>query len=184
VSPTQINFVIPNGVPLGLREFQVVRASTGQLIASINFTIEAISPGLFTSDGSGSGQVAAINVEDGNSVNGPAHPVKAGQILSLYGTGQGPVSTPQVDGVPASGTVMVTGQTRVILNNDYLPDASILFSGLSPGNVGLWQINILIPKTVPTSNFEVPIAVVLNGLSSGSDPLSGLVRKTTIRTTP
>jgi uncharacterized protein (TIGR03437 family) len=184
VSPIQINLVIPNLVPLGTQEFQVVRASTGQLIASINFKIDAVSPGLFTSDGSGSGQVAAINFEDG-SFNGPAHPVKAGQVLSLYGTGPGPVSTPQVDGVPASGTVKVTGQTRVIVNNAYLPDASILFSGLSPGSVGLWQINILIPKDVPTSNIEVPIAVVLNSdFSSTSDPLSGLVRKTTIRTTP
>ena len=97
VSPGQINFQVPGATPVGrLEEIQVARVSTGQVLASWLFQIDTESPGLFTVDGSGSGQLVALN-QDG-SLNNGANPAKAGSIVTLYATGQGAVSgMPQTD---------------------------------------------------------------------------------------
>ena len=44
---------------------------------------------------------------------------------------------------------------------------SVQYSGLTPGAVGVWQINLQIPSTAPTGA-AVPIRVVVNGVSSNS----------------
>ena len=50
----QINVQIPGETPVGgFEEMQVIRASTGQVLASWLFRIDAVSPALFTVDGSG-----------------------------------------------------------------------------------------------------------------------------------
>ncbi len=102
VSPGQINFQVPEGTPTGVvQEIQVDQVSTGQVLASWLFRIDAESPGLFTVDGSGSGQIAAVN-QDG-SLNNGANPAKAGRVVTLYATGQGVVSSMPLDGQPAQG---------------------------------------------------------------------------------
>ena len=55
VSSSQINFMIPTSTPVGpnLVEFQVVRASTNEILASYLYKIDQYSPGLFTSDSAG-----------------------------------------------------------------------------------------------------------------------------------
>ena len=87
----------------GLEEIQVARVSTGQVLASWLFRIDAESPGLFTVDGSGSGQVAALN-QDG-SVNNGANPAKAGSVVTLFATGQGAMDGMPPDGQAAQGIV-------------------------------------------------------------------------------
>ncbi len=81
-SPGQINFQVPSATPVDVfQEIQVAQVSTGQVLASWLFRIDAESPGLFTVDGSGSGQIAALN-QDG-SLNNGAHPAKAGSTVTL-----------------------------------------------------------------------------------------------------
>ncbi len=47
------------------------------------------------------------------------------------------------------------------------------FSGLAPGNIGLWQVNVQIPMaTAPRSKEVRPIALQLNGVAS-TDPTTG-----------
>jgi uncharacterized protein (TIGR03437 family) len=43
----------------------------------------------------------------------------------------------------------------------------VQFSGLAPGFVGLWQINVQIPSNAPTGS-AVPVYVVLGGVRSNS----------------
>lgn len=182
VSPTQINLQIPSSTPTGgFQEFLVVRASTGQVLASWLFRIDAVSPGLFTANATGSGQLLAVNVADG-SVNNASHPAKAGTYVQLYGTGQGIVSGMPPDGVPTPGSILNTNtKPMVVINGTVLADADVQFSGLAPGFVGLWQINAKIPANVPPA--DVPVFVSLNGINSVTDP-NGIRRVTTIRTAP
>jgi uncharacterized protein (TIGR03437 family) len=42
----------------------------------------------------------------------------------------------------------------------------VKFSGLAPGYIGLWQINVLIPQGVSAGNLQV--RVVTNGTPSNS----------------
>jgi uncharacterized protein (TIGR03437 family) len=181
-SPSQINFQVPAATPVGgLEEIQVVRQSTGQVLASWLFTIYKVSPGLFTVDSSGNGQLAATN-QDG-TVNNGANPAKAGSYITLYGTGQGVVSGMPPDGQPTPKTRLLptSSDIKVFINSDFVPQSDIEFSGLAPGFVGVWQINVKVPSNVPPGS--VPVFVDLEGINSVLDA-NGVHRSTTIRVTP
>jgi uncharacterized protein (TIGR03437 family) len=180
VSPSQINFQVPGALPVGgLEEIQVARVSTGQVLASWLFQIDAESPGLFTVDGSGSGQVAALN-QDG-SLNNGANPAKAGSVVTLYGTGQGVIHGMPPDGQPAQGLVETVETPQVFINSGFVPSGDVLFSGLAPDFSGLWQINVRVPSDAPPG--DVIVFVIYGGVNSILDP-NGIRRTTTIRTTP
>ncbi len=179
-SPSQINFQVPGATPVGaLEEIQVARISTGQVLASWLFQIDAESPGLFTVDGSGSGQIAAFN-QDG-SVNNGANPAKAGSVVTLYGTGQGAIHGMPPDGQGAQGIVETSETPQVFINSGFVSGGDVLFSGLAPGFAGLWQINVKVPSDAPPA--DVVVFVIYGGVNSILDP-NGIRRMTTIRTTP
>lgn len=179
-SPGQINFQVPGATPTGMTpEFQVVRASTGRVLASWLFRVDEASPGLFTADGSGSGQLLALN-QDG-SVNNGSNPAKAGSYVSLFGTGAGVVGGMPPDGFAAQGTLAAPQNPSVFINSNFVENSDIQFSGLAPGFVGLWQINVKVPLNVPPG--DVIVYVTYDGINSILDP-SGIRRTTTIRTTP
>jgi uncharacterized protein (TIGR03437 family) len=180
VSPSQINFQVPGAAPVGgTEEIQVASVSTGQVLASWLFQIDAESPGLFTVDGSGSGQVVALN-EDG-SVNNGANPAKAGSVVTLFATGQGTVTAMPADGEGAQGIVNTGEMPQVFINSGFVPPGGVQFSGLAPGFAGLWQINVTVPSDAPPA--DVVVFIIYGGVNSILDP-NGIRRTTTIRTTP
>jgi uncharacterized protein (TIGR03437 family) len=179
-SPSQINFQIPSATPTGGSvEFQVVRASTGQILASWLFRIDDASPGLFTADSSGTGQLLAVN-QDG-TLNSDGNPAKAGTYISLYGTGQGLISGMPAEGTPAEGDIATPQTPLVFINSGFVPSSDIQYSGLAPGYVGLWQINVKVPADAPPG--DVIVYIAYDGINSILDP-NGIRRMTTIATTP
>jgi uncharacterized protein (TIGR03437 family) len=168
VSPGQINVPLPLSLPTGgTVDIQVVRQSTGQVYGGAEIALAPASPGLFTIGGTGTGQVAALNQD--NSVNSPTNPVLRGQTIQLFGTGQGPVPNAPPDGMPATGQVPTATTPQVLIGGTYVPSANILYSGLAPYLVGVWQINVTIPSDETTGNY-VPIEVLLNSFSSNPAP--------------
>jgi uncharacterized protein (TIGR03437 family) len=183
VSPSQINLQVPSSTPAGVtQEIQVTLASTGQVLASWIFRIDAASPGLFTANATGSGQVSALNQD--NTVNDGTHPAKAGTYIQLFATGQGVVNGMPPDGQPAPLSPLITTTLKpdVFINATQLPGSDVQFSGLAPGYVGLWQINAKIPANVPPGNVSVFISV--NGIPSALDATGTIRRVTTINVTP
>ena len=169
VSPAQINFQIPSATPTGTQEFQAVRASTGQVLASGFFPVEQTSPALFTADSTGAGQVSAIDADNGKPNSG-TNPVKAGHYISLYGTGQGDVPGGPPDGNVAQGPVNTPQTPQVYIGGpNFVPSGDIQYSGLAPGLVGLWQINVKVPATAAPG--PVQVLVQLNGSASSVDAL-------------
>jgi uncharacterized protein (TIGR03437 family) len=179
VGPGQINFVVPWGTDPGSpADVQVVKVSTGQLLAASLVSMNTVSPAIFVTRLLGQGiELAAVLNQDG-SVNDPTHPAKRGDIISIFGTGQGPVTSPPADGdVPKNGTVSATGNLRVIIGTDYTDQIPLLpgevrqpleFSGLSPQYPGMWQVNVKIPLS--TAPGQTAIALQLNSVGS-NDPL-------------
>jgi uncharacterized protein (TIGR03437 family) len=179
VGPGQVNFQMPSNAPLGAGRVAVRVADTGELVAGGGVVIGAASPGIFTMNQTGAGQAAAVN-QDG-TINGPNNPAPAGSTIVLYGTGQGQVSPAVSDGNGAPGsplaqTVAVpTSSATTCLNTQ--PSmcvavgstgfGGVQFSGLAPGFVGLWQINVTIPAGTPAGG-AVPMRVVINGTPSNT----------------
>jgi len=171
VSSTQISFQIPMATPTGgLMPVQVVQASTGQIYTSDLFNIVAASPGLFEADAT-TGALAAINATD-NTVNSSSNPVKAGDYITLFGTGQGFIAGAPPDGTAPSGPVPTAQLPTVFINGpSTLSPGDIEYSGLAPGYIGLWQINARVPSNAPPG--PVNVFVTMDGFNSLNDPITG-----------
>lgn len=177
VSPGQINLPLPIGLPTtGSVDLRVVSKSTGQIYGATDLAMTAVSPGLFTLSATGSGQLAALN-ED-NTVNSPANPLTRGHILQIFGTGQGPVSNPPMDGVPSMGTSLTLADPQLLIGSVTATPSDVLYSGLAPGLIGVWQINVRISTTI-TAGSAVPITVSLSSVPT-NDPSNPAAIRTTI----
>ena len=170
LGPAQSNFQVPSNAPLGTTRIAVRTADTAELIAGGPMVVAAVSPGLYTMTQDGKGQAAAVNQD--NTINSASNAALRGSVISLYGTGQGQVSPAVPDGFPAplsplSNTVTVpTSDAKTCVNSQ--PSmcvaigssfGTVQFSGLAPGYVGLWQVNVLIPQDVTPGNVNVRILI-------------------------
>jgi uncharacterized protein (TIGR03437 family) len=168
VSPGQDNIIMPEALPVNSpADLQVVRPSTGQILGAAEIQVASASPGLFTQGALGSGQLIAVNLQDG-STNSAAHPVIRGQYVILFGTGVGPVANAPADGAAASGQpasdlpqVLIassgttTSPTGVVTTLPKFIPATVNYSGLAPGFAGLWQINVQIPNNAQSGSAVV-----------------------------
>ena len=152
------------------------RADTNELIAGGNVIVSGVAPGVFTSNYSGNGQAAVRN--ENQSINSASNPATIGSTISICATGQGQVSPVVADGAPAPGGQLA--RTVAVPTSDaqtcFATQPSVCvaigsafgviqYSGLAPGFVGLWQINVTIPSGIATGN-AVPIRVVIDGTAS------------------
>lgn len=188
VSPTQINFQVPKGVPVGgTIDFAVMKQSTGEILASGSGVVRAASPAIFLNPAIPPGhplsagiQVVAQNWGDPQRVscNGapgivaspvycPAgvRPARRGEIIVLYATGQGFVNGMPEDGAPASAQAVGTQSLLVGFTNDSIVTPE--YSGLVEGLVGVWQINVRVPDTAPPG--PLGITLLYKDLASAID---------------
>jgi uncharacterized protein (TIGR03437 family) len=164
VSPGQINFLMPMGAPSsGTVEVQVVRRSSGQILAAGSIQMAPATPGLFTETATGSGQVRALNQD--NTINSPTSAIPRGQVIQLFGTGQGFVRDAPSDGQPSSGLKPTDDRPEVVIGAAFVPPDHIQYSGLAPDLIGVWQINVKIPDSTAPGN-QVPVAIQFKSIPS------------------
>ena len=93
-------------------------------------------------------------------------PARRGGVISIYTTGLGEVVPVARDGENSLDALRETvREPRVLIGGT---EADILFSGLAPEFVGLYQINVRISPDAPTGN-AVPIRIVVDESTSRSD---------------
>jgi uncharacterized protein (TIGR03437 family) len=95
------------------------------------------------------------------AVTGPlpgfnAHPATAGDTITFYATGLGTVNPPPLDGAASSDTTRQTVSTPTVQIGGVA--AQVMFSGLSPQFVGIYQICVMVPGGVTTGG-AVPVQV-------------------------
>jgi len=148
VSPGQINFLMPMNAPSsGTVNVLVQRPSTGQIFGYGRIEMAVASPGLFTANASGSGQLAALNQD--NTVNGAGNAAARGSVVQLFATGAGFIPGAPPDGdTPGGQQILTPEKPRVFIGTDFVPDSDVLYSGMAPGLIGVWQINFRIPDRV------------------------------------
>src|SRR6202022_1754754 len=108
-------------------------------------------PGIFVYNGS----YAVATATDGSLI-GPNNPAIPGEVLVLYTTGLGPVTLNLPDGVraPFNRLAYTIEPVDVFVFNER---CEVLFSGLAPGFVGLYQVNFRLPTDVPRGNLDIQI---------------------------
>jgi uncharacterized protein (TIGR03437 family) len=182
VSGTQINFVVPMGknagdvATSGLADLQVVKLSTGQVLAAGLVQMNVSAPGIFQFDfyPTVNRRAAVLNAD--GTPNTPTNQAARGSIIQIYLTGQGFVPNAPPDGqgatsatpTPITPTVII-GACRVddtACTNE--PAGHVKYSGLNsyPGG---WQINVQIPQNTAPGT-QVLLGVTLNDVpnSDGS----------------
>lgn len=163
-SATQVAAVVPYAI--SGTAARVAVAYQGQTSADFSVPVALAAPGLYTSNQTGPGRLAAVNAADG-TVNTAANPVKTGGYLSLYATGEGQTAPGGIDGKlgdsnPAHPVLPVS------VTIDGIP-ATIQYAGSVPGQVArLMQVNVQIPSGVRPGGY-VPVVLQVGNASTTPD---------------
>jgi uncharacterized protein (TIGR03437 family) len=172
VSPAQINFQMPWQL-LGQSEASITVTVGGLTSAAQPINIAAFSPGLFSMNSQGTGQGAVligatseIAAPLGSIAGRATRPVQRGEYLSIYCTGLGPVANQPANGAASSANPLSTTMNTPAVTIGGLT-ATVGFSGLAPGFVGLYQVNVQVPENAPTGN-GVSVVLALGGAISNT----------------
>lgn len=173
VSPGQLNFQVPFlSVTKATQEPLVI--TQGTLITTINVTLAPYAPALFTTNSQGSGQASAV-INGTASLPAPSgafpgsRPVNPGEFVALYATGLGDVNVRPLLGSASPSNPPSTTLTKptVTLAGEALDPSLVVFSGLAPGFVGLYQVNFQIPATAPSGD-AIPLSLTIGGITSNT----------------
>jgi uncharacterized protein (TIGR03437 family) len=154
----QVNAVVPFGItPNSAQQAIATRGNTISVPQPL--TIASAAPGVFTSDGK-QAIVVAVDLAGNQTLVDAAHPAKAGDVLVIYCTGLGEVypQVPTGNAAPLDTLSYTVNPVSVTIGG--LP-AAVQFSGLTPTEVGLYQVNAVVPPGI------MPGSVVSIVLSSG-----------------
>ena len=155
VSPGQITAQLPFGV----EGPATLRVTTTSGMTEIPFSIQTVAPGIF-----GTATAPAVVRLDGRLVT-TATPVRVGEFVSIYLTGLGDVNGALLEGqpAPASPLLLVMARVEVEIGGQRTQPS---FAGLTPGQAGLYQINVQIPDGVAPGRRT--LAVLANGVRSNN----------------
>ena len=159
VDATQINAQMPEDIKPGVATVVVKNGSSTSNLVAVTIPAAA-TPGIVEY-----GNNRALVANENGSVNSPTSPAKVGDTLVVYFTGGGPVNAagPLVTGAPAPpGLSPVSGAYTVKVSGN---DATINYLGLTPGSIGLYQANFVVPKVAAGDH---PLVITISGQSSNN----------------
>ena len=182
IDQTFISFQVPTSTPAsGQARFILMHPSTGEILGEGDFQMEPYAPAFWTSNSQGTGQVAAFNNGPEYSscspqpaclINGPSNaiPRDGTHTISFCLTGGGVFQNGPADGQPPTGQAPTAVPPQLLSVNGFLPSgqvppADVTYSGAGCGFAGGWQVNFLVPQSMPVSANNV-IAITLGGVSS------------------
>jgi uncharacterized protein (TIGR03437 family) len=144
VSPTQINFLMPIDRTENTVNVQVVRE--GWTGPAVLITLLEAAPALF--DSSADPGYAIAQKWPAYSLIAPDSPASPGDLVILYATGLGntlndPSPPDEITQYP--GKIVHFDTLQVYLDGRMVDPAEVLWAGLSPGNAGLYQVNLYLP---------------------------------------
>ncbi len=160
-SDGQMNMVVPDFVrSSGFVEMKVFFGTFAS--APIRLTVVRKRPAFFTSTAIGG---AAVAVFPNGEIAGNGRRARAGDIISLFGTGfGGPSEFGLADG-DVVRTPMEMPRSSIQISICGKP-ADIFYAGLAPGfRFGLFQFNVRVPLCEPTLNGRASLTVGAEGFS-------------------
>jgi uncharacterized protein (TIGR03437 family) len=184
---SDVNSVMINGVPAGLQSVSggqinaqapweltpgmanVVVTRAGNASAPMAVQVSQFLPALYALN-SGTGQAIATNAD--GSVVAPvsgiigisSHPATAGDTITLYASGLGPLDQPPPADGASSADMVRNATTPLTVMIGGVP-AQVMMSVLSPQFVGVYQVNVVVPSGV-TVGGAVPVQLMMGGVSS------------------
>lgn len=161
-SDTQVNVLVPFEVQ-GTGQVILQVGYQGILSPGVKITMAAAAPGIFTMNGSGSGQAVALNLD--GTVCDAAHPASPGSYIMVYFTGGGLTRPGGSTGAVADTTTLKYLEQKALATVADVP-ATVSFSGASPALLeGINQLNIRLDEKTPAGPAQ-PLILTIGNFSS------------------
>ena len=155
-SAKQTSVVVPYSVD-GRAQTTVQVQYAGLSSAPVTLPVTSSSPGMFTSNATGSGQGAILNQD--NSFNSSFNSAAKGSVVILYLTGEGQTSPSGVDGRLAVDSTLPKPSLPVGVTIGGQV-AEVLYAGAAPTYLaGLMQVNVRVPAAVASGAQPVLVTV-------------------------
>lgn len=164
-SATQVGAIVPYAVANVPTLTAYVAVSYGSLV-SLPFPafLSETAPSIFSLNQTGAGQAAAVNVDGTYALNDAAHPIRAGNYVELFLTGEGQTSPAGVDGKLATFP-LPQPLLPVSVTVGGMPATFNYAGGVSGIVAGLMQLNVLIPPDVQPGGYVPVIVKVGDGMT-------------------
>jgi uncharacterized protein (TIGR03437 family) len=155
VSADQIDAQLPYELTPG-NQYDVIVSADGALSSPNSIQVSAATPGIAAF---ASGLIVAQH-SSSNSLVSETSPAAPGEYLVIYLSGMGLTNVMVADGAVAPDPSNLQLLSPLIaptltLNGTSIP---IYFSGLSPGYVGLYQMNFQIPPGTPNGDLQLVVS--------------------------
>jgi uncharacterized protein (TIGR03437 family) len=170
VSPTQVNFQVQAFTLTGPGVTSLT-LTQGALTTTITVQLKPFAPALFTTNAGGTGQASTL-IAGTTSLAAPtgafpgSRPAKVGEFLSIYATGLGDISNRPSVGSASPSSPLASTLTTPEVTIGGVP-GTVIFSGLAPGFVGLYQVNVQVPVGAPIGP-DIPVVVTIGGVPSNT----------------
>jgi uncharacterized protein (TIGR03437 family) len=172
VTPQQLGFEFPAEVT-GLTKVTAQVTLNGISSAVQTISLNPFSPGIFSMTQTGSGQGAVQSAGTTTLAAAPGsvpgqfcQPVPKSGFIAIYATGLGSVENPPANGAAGGADPLSRTVTQPTLTVGGI-DAEVVFSGLAPYLVGVYQVNAKIPANAPSGN-AVPLSMRIAGAVSNT----------------
>lgn len=166
ISPTQINAQVPATVAVD-RSVPVIVTYSGQSSTAAPLLIRTSSAGVLAPPSfrvNNRQYVAAMRpdtggfISNGNIPGLPAAPAVPGETLLFYGIGFGRTTTDATaySGRIAPGPLALATPVKFTFGER---DGQVIYAGLVPGLVGLYQFNVTLPATLPAGDVQLTVTL-------------------------
>jgi uncharacterized protein (TIGR03437 family) len=169
VGPDQINFHLPYTLTPGPLNITVTNVTSESAVVQTTGLV-AVAPAIFAMNARGEGQGAVLIANTGllaaPALERIARPARRGEIVEIYATGLGRVDALIAPGAAApSARLANTVETPVVTIGGARADVS--FSGLTPGAIGLYQVNARIAEQSATGG-AIPVSIQIGDRASNT----------------
>lgn len=162
VSENQINVQIPWELQ-GLNSV-LMKVSLGDFSSALyTVPLSDFSPAAFEYTEQTSGRLLVAARDEFFSLIGTSNPARRGRAIQIYCNGLGPVDQPVATGEPSPSEPLARTRLAVEVSIGGR-QAQVLFSGLTPGAIGLYQLNVIVPPDAPTG--LQPVVITVGGISA------------------
>ena len=149
VSPGQINAQVPFELPAG-KTYQVYISANGALSTATSIQLVADAPGIAQFP---AGQVIATHADGGLILE--TSPAAPGEYIVVYVVGMGATNQTVPSGTASPSTNLALPLDAPTLTLNGAPVTNIIFAGLTPTEVGLYQVNFQVPSNEPNGDQQL-----------------------------
>jgi uncharacterized protein (TIGR03437 family) len=164
-SPAQINAQLPLHID---GRVTMTLYTPGGVSDDYFMNVQPVAPGIFQSGTAGplTGIPAVVKASNQELIT-PSNPIHSGDVIVIYATGLGGTSPEVEAGLPGPSAPHAMAVVAPDVQLGGMPLA-VIYAGLAPGEVGVYQINAQVPSKAPTGN-QVPLTITQGGFTASVD---------------